>query len=149
MVEPLKVLLGKAAFSFIGTVSNLGATTMANVPIDDHTAVVRIEHVLHAPPSFARMEGQRITVQLSASEPVPAVGQSLAFFMQGAAFGDAVYDSRLNVTSKFSFVPPEQSSVWLRCDCAGGGAFRTRNKDDIFVVTASVWAVCHGVNLGC
>ena len=90
MVEPLKVLLGKAAFSFIGTVSNLGATTMANVPIDDHTAVVQIERVLHAPPSFARMEGQRITVQLSASEPVPAVGQSLAFFTQGVAFGESI-----------------------------------------------------------
>src|SRR5262249_16377783 len=57
---------------------------------DDHTAVVQIEHVLHAPPSFAHMEGQRITVQLSASEPVPAVGESLAFFTQGVAFGESI-----------------------------------------------------------
>jgi hypothetical protein len=90
MAESLTALLGKAAFSFIGTVSNLGATTMANVPTDDHTAVVQIEHVLHAPPSFVHLEGQRITVQLSASEPVPAVGQSLAFFTQGVAFGESI-----------------------------------------------------------
>lgn len=90
MPEPLKVLLGKAAFSFVGTVSSLGAATMTNIPIDDHTAVVQIEHVLHAPPNFARMEGQRVTVQLSGSEPLPAVGESLAFFTQGVAFGESI-----------------------------------------------------------
>ena len=95
MPEPLKVLLGKAAFSFIGTISSLGAATMTNVPIDDHTAVVQVEHVLHAPPAFVHMEGHRITVQLSPSEPVPAVGESWAFFTQGVAFGESILVSEV------------------------------------------------------
>ena len=90
MPETLNVLLGKAAFSFVGSIATLGAATMTNVPIDGRTAVVQIDHVLHAPPAFAHMEGHRITVQLAPGEPAPAVGESWAFFTDGVAFGESI-----------------------------------------------------------
>jgi hypothetical protein len=76
--------------SFIGTVTNLQATTVSDLPIDDHTAVVTVDHVLHAPPAFAHMEGHRVTIQLSPNAAIPKTGESAAFFVDGLAFGDSI-----------------------------------------------------------
>jgi hypothetical protein len=88
--DPIKKLLQQASFSFIGTVVQLGAATMANLPIDDHSAVVQVDHVLDAPPAFANFDGHRVTVQLKKDAAPPAVGQSMAFFTQGVAFGESL-----------------------------------------------------------
>lgn len=88
--EAIKKLLGESSFSFIGTVEQYGAATMSNLPIDDHTAVVNVNHVLSAPAAFAQLEGHRVTVQLSREAEPPPVGQALALFTQGLAFGDSV-----------------------------------------------------------
>jgi hypothetical protein len=69
---------------------HVGAATTSHIAIDEKTAVVRIDHVLHAPDAFARMEGHQITVQLSLAEDTPAAGESLAFFTQGLTFGDSM-----------------------------------------------------------
>jgi len=83
-------LIRQAPLSFVGTVEQLAAATMAEVPIDGRTAVVRVDHVLHAPAAFQTLQGQSITVQLSPDVAPPAIGASEAFFTQGLAFGDSV-----------------------------------------------------------
>jgi hypothetical protein len=87
--EPIKKLLRETPFSFLGTVQHLGAATLTDLPVDDHTAVVHVDYVLHAPPAFARLEGYQITLQLRAGD-VPQVGETAAFFAQGLAFGEGI-----------------------------------------------------------
>ena len=81
-------LLRRWPFAFIGTVEQLGAATM-EVPVDDRTAVVRVDLVLHAPDALAGIGGQRITLQLAADAEPPAV-DAVVFFAQGLAFGDSI-----------------------------------------------------------
>jgi hypothetical protein len=90
MSDALKDLLGRSAFSFVATIVHLGAATMTDVPVDDHTAVVQVDHVLHAPEAFAHLENHRITLQLAQGVSVPAAGESYAFFAEGLAFGESV-----------------------------------------------------------
>ena len=75
-------LLKQSSISFVGTVERLGASTMTDVPIDNHTAVVRVDQVLHAPDAFVNLAGSPVTVQLAAkpaSTPAPAVQPALAW----------------------------------------------------------------------
>jgi hypothetical protein len=88
--EAIRQLLEKSSFSFIGTVEQVGAATMTNLPVDARTAVVNVDHVLDAPPAFGQMEGHRVTVQLAPNVDPPSAGQALAFFTQGLAFGDSL-----------------------------------------------------------
>jgi len=83
-------LLGRAPFSFVGTIEHLGAGTMGSISIGERTAVVHVDYVLHAPPAFAGLEGRRITLQLAADKDLPAVGDSAAFFAEGVAFGESI-----------------------------------------------------------
>jgi hypothetical protein len=84
-------LLGRSAISFTGTVENLGSSTVPELhTVDDHTAVVRVDHVLHSPPAFAHLAGSQVTVQLEAGTARPAVGDQLAFFGNGLAFGSGL-----------------------------------------------------------
>ena len=82
-------LLRDAPLSFIGTVEHLGASTMADLPIDERTAV-HVAQVLHAPEAFAHLAGHRVTMQLAADADPPKVGETSAFFAQGLAFGESV-----------------------------------------------------------
>jgi hypothetical protein len=83
-------LVRRAPFSFVGTIEHLGAGTMKDIPINDRTAVVRVDYVLHSPSAFATLEGHSVTLQLAANTDVPAVGESAAFFAEGVAFGESV-----------------------------------------------------------
>src|SRR6478672_2166637 len=86
----LRDLLARSAISFVGTVQALGAATMNDVKIDEATAVVRVERVLHAPEVLSRLAGQLVTVQLQADEPALNVGDRLAFFANASSFGESV-----------------------------------------------------------
>src|SRR5437870_4682530 len=88
--DKIKELMRQAPLSFVGTVEHLGGATLTDIPVDERTAVVRVEHVLHAPDAFAGLAGQRITVQLSADADPPAVGEAAAFFATGLAFGESM-----------------------------------------------------------
>lgn len=90
MPDQIRDLVAKTPLSFVGTVQHLGAATTAAVQIGDHTAVVHVDHVLHAPEAFRNLEGQQVTVQLLDSEPLPAVGESHAFFVEGLVFGESI-----------------------------------------------------------
>jgi hypothetical protein len=86
----VKDLVRRTPISFVGTVQHLNAATSRDVPIDDHTAVVSVDLVLHAPDALKGLEGQRVTVQLSADVELPAEGDQLVFFVEGLAFGESI-----------------------------------------------------------
>jgi len=79
----------KATFIFRGAVKKLEAATMKNVPVDERTAVVRIEQVLEGPRNLAHYAGEDVTVQLSTRANV-AVGQEYLFHTVGWMFGDSI-----------------------------------------------------------
>lgn len=88
--DRIKSLLRDAPLSFIGTVEHLGASTMAELPIDERTAVVNVVQVLHAPDAFAYLTGHRVTMQLAPDADPPQVGETAVFFAQGLAFGETL-----------------------------------------------------------
>ncbi|MFF5012838.1 hypothetical protein [Streptomyces sp. NPDC001165] len=90
MPEDVTELVRKAPLSFLGTVTRLGDTRLASVPVDDRTAVVQVTQVLHAPDAFKRLAGSEVTVQLSANAAPPAVGDTAAFFTDGIAYGEGL-----------------------------------------------------------
>jgi hypothetical protein len=49
-----------------------------------------VDLVLHAPSVFQQMAGQRVTVQFSADADPPEVGEQLAIFAEGLAFGETI-----------------------------------------------------------
>lgn len=80
-------LVRRTPLSFVGTVTRTGGTPLSTVEADEHTAVVRVDHVLHAPDAFRRLAGSRVTVQLKADAAPLAVGDSAAFFTEGLHYG--------------------------------------------------------------
>lgn len=92
-------LLRDAPLSFIGTVEHLGASTMAELPIDERTAVVSVVQVLHAPEAFTHLAGHRVTMQLAAGTDPPQVGETAVFFAEGLAFGETLAVTELGRAS--------------------------------------------------
>lgn len=88
--ETITELLRNAPFSFVGTIEHIGAATVSNIPIDERTAVVRVDYILHSPPLFSKLEGQIITVQLMVERDLPVVGESAAFFVEGRVFAESM-----------------------------------------------------------
>jgi hypothetical protein len=79
----------KPTFIFQGTVQRIGATTMAAVPADTRTAIVRVDVVIEAPRDLARWAGQELTVQFGRG-PRALIGSSLLFRTVPLIFGDSV-----------------------------------------------------------
>jgi hypothetical protein len=113
--EEIVRLLRQAPFSFVGTIEHLGAATMVDVPVDDRTAVVRIERVLHAPDEFVGLQGNLITIQLAADTLPPQVEQTFAFFAQGLAFGESI------AVAEVGRLPLEAVAPRLNVAMAAGG----------------------------
>lgn len=90
MPEDVTALIRKAPLSFLGTVIRLGSARMTAVPVDDRTAVVQVDQVLHAPDAFKRLAGTEVTVQLSSEVDPPALGESAAFFTKGMVYGESL-----------------------------------------------------------
>ena len=82
-------LAREARFVFIGTVQKLRAATMDDVPIDDRTAVVRVDDVIHAPEALTHYAGHDITVHVGGRKRVRD-GQQATFYTNGWLFGDSV-----------------------------------------------------------
>lgn len=87
MPEDVRELIRKTPLSFVGTVTRLGDARVADVPVDERTAVVQVDAVLHAPDAFKKLAGSEVTVQLSAELDPPAVGDAAAFFTDGTVYG--------------------------------------------------------------
>ncbi|MEU6865611.1 hypothetical protein ABZ924_20510 [Streptomyces sp. NPDC046876] len=90
MPEDVRDLIRQAPLSFVGTVTRLGDTRVADVPADERTAVVRVDAVLHAPDALKNLAGSEVTVQLSGELDLPAVGDAAAFFTNEAVYGEAL-----------------------------------------------------------
>lgn len=88
--EDVRTLVRRAPLSFVGTVARLGDARMTDVPVDERTAVVQVDTVLHAPEAFQKLAGSEVTVQLSADLEPPAVGEAAAFFTNGMVYGDSL-----------------------------------------------------------
>jgi hypothetical protein len=88
--DPVTALVRQSSISFTGTVEQLGASTLGAVPANDRTGIVLVDHVLHAPPTFAHLAGSRVTVQFAPGTDPPAPGQRVALFTNGLAFGDTI-----------------------------------------------------------
>jgi hypothetical protein len=80
----------QSGLSFVGTVERLGAATMAGVPVNDRTAVIRVEQVLHSPELLKRLSGMSVTVQLRPDADLPSPGDRAAFFTNPTVFGEGL-----------------------------------------------------------
>jgi hypothetical protein len=83
-------LVRQTPFSFVGTIEYLGGATSSDLPISDRTAVALVDVVLHAPPQFQQLAGQRLTVQFADDSELPEVGSQVAIFAEGLAFGETI-----------------------------------------------------------
>jgi hypothetical protein len=76
-------------FLFKGTIREVKAATMAEVPVDKNTVVAMVDQVMEAPTNLAKMGGHRVTIRLSGKTKV-AVGDELIFHAHGWIFGGSV-----------------------------------------------------------
>ena len=79
-------LMRASAISFTGAITQLRATTVAELAVNDRTAVVAVDQVLHAPSAFRNLSGSDVTLQLSENADIPAAGQRFAFFANPLIF---------------------------------------------------------------
>jgi hypothetical protein len=84
--ESIMDLLRQAPLSFVGTIQYLGSATM-EVPIDQRTAIVYVDRVLHSPDTLRGLSGQHITLQLADAADALEVGSTAAFFVHVQAIG--------------------------------------------------------------
>src|SRR5437588_291154 len=68
----------QASFVFQGTVKTLKAATMPEVPVSDHTVVVRVDRLIQAPEALSDFAGHEITVKIASGTNVKA-GHTLIF----------------------------------------------------------------------
>jgi hypothetical protein len=83
-------LMRASAISFTGTIAQLHATTIAELPVGDRTAIVAVDQVLHGPSAFRNLAGSDVTLQLAEDADIPATGQRFAFFANPLIFARTV-----------------------------------------------------------
>lgn len=83
-------LLRRSQFVVEATVEGRRRSTVPDIPVDDHTVVVRVDRVLQAPAAMAMVVGSEVTIQLLEGSPVPAVGDQAVFFTTAVAFGPGI-----------------------------------------------------------
>ena len=99
MADPsLKELLASSSLSFTGTVEEVGASAVPDVPADDRTVIAKVDQLLHGPRGFLPPDS-RVTVRLSPDLPPLAVGEQAAFFVNGLVYGDNLAVSEVGRTS--------------------------------------------------
>lgn len=82
-------LVQQSSIVFAGTVSQVGATSFADVPKSAQTIVVRVESVLKKPPAVSLKKGDNVTVEVKdpgAFQP----GMEVTFYTEGWMFGSGV-----------------------------------------------------------
>src|SRR6516164_10645398 len=82
-------LLGKASIVFSGTVSQLAATSFADVPKSAQTMVVRVDTVLKKPAAVSLKKGDSVTVEVKDASGFQE-GTQATFFTDGWIFGSGV-----------------------------------------------------------
>jgi hypothetical protein len=82
-------LAGQSSIIFVGTVSQLAATSFADVPKSAQTFVVRVDAILKKPAAVSLKKGDSVTVEVkdpSAFQP----GTQATFYTDGWIFGSGV-----------------------------------------------------------
>lgn len=129
----------QATFVFKGTVQKVPGATMASVPVDDTTAVVRVDEVLRAPEALVDLAGHLITVKLTERGRVKR-GEQVIFHTTGWLLGDGVAVRSLGhtaVKSAVAFAAPTGDPV-----AAKAARDLEQHRDDAdLVVTGRVTAV--------
>jgi hypothetical protein len=74
---------------FLGTIEKIGAATEANIPVDDRTAVVRVDRVLRSTDQFRTLTGREVTVQLRKEQPATK-GDTAVFFTRSWLYGKSL-----------------------------------------------------------
>jgi hypothetical protein len=83
-------LMQQSGVNFVGTVQRLGESTVADLPVDERTAVVRVSDVLNVPPALEGLAGMEVTVQLRSDAEPPAPGNRAVFFTDPIAFDKGI-----------------------------------------------------------
>jgi hypothetical protein len=110
-----------ASFVFKGTLKKLRSATMPTVPVDEQTAIVRVDEILTAPDALDGYAGQDITVRLSQAGP-HQIGQQLIFYTNSWLYGDSV------AVQSLKEVPVESAATASRR--AARAALKTRLSPD-------------------
>ena len=79
----------QATIVFAGTVSQLGATSFADVPKSAHTIVVRVDSVLKKPSAVSLKKGDSVTVEVKDPSAFHE-GTQATFYTDGWIFGSGV-----------------------------------------------------------
>jgi hypothetical protein len=98
-------LVQQSSIIFAGTVSQLEATSFADVPKSTQTIVVRVESVLKKPPAVSLKKGDNVTVEVKdpgAFRP----GMEVTFYTDGWIFGSGVAVKELSHTMRPSARKP-------------------------------------------
>jgi hypothetical protein len=89
MPDPtVKELVSSSGLSFTGTVESTGMAGASDLPVDERTAIVQVEQVLHAPEQLAIPPGSKVIVQMSPDQRPLGPGERTTFFANGLAYGD-------------------------------------------------------------
>lgn len=78
----------QSTFVFTGKVIKLKAATLDGINTDN-TAVVQVDHVVTAPPAFAGLSGQQVTVRFKSMAGITK-GSSHTFFTNGWVYGSSL-----------------------------------------------------------
>jgi hypothetical protein len=109
----LKRLLGSAQLAFSGEVEATGRSSVAGVPADERTVVVRVDRPVQVPAGLQLPPGSRVTVQLSPKLPVLGTGESAMFFADGLVYGDTLAVSEVARASSAETAAPAGSHAQL------------------------------------
>jgi hypothetical protein len=82
-------LMKQSSIVFSGTVSQLGATSFADVPKSTQTIVVRVDSILRKPPAVSLKRGDNVTVEVKDPSAFQE-GMHATFYTDGWIFGSGV-----------------------------------------------------------
>lgn len=80
-------MMKKSSVVFVGTISQTGATSFAEVPVSSATSIVKVEQILQQPAAISIKEGEEITLELN--ENLPS-GTRALFYTDGWILGKGV-----------------------------------------------------------
>ncbi|MBX2992307.1 MAG: hypothetical protein KF749_14240 [Bacteroidetes bacterium] len=80
-------MMKKSSVVFVGTISQTGAASFAEVPVSNTTSVVKVDQILQQPSAISIKEGEEITLELKASL---APGTRSLFYTDGWILGQGV-----------------------------------------------------------
>ena len=82
-------LMGKSSIVFSGTVSQLAATSFADVPKSANTIVVRVDSIVKKPAAVSLKKGDNVTVEVKDASAFHE-GEQATFYTDGWIFGSGV-----------------------------------------------------------